>query len=274
MRFSTITALALSGASISNGLSIPADVKSISIRDTANAATSFFTERDSASHELERRKGGGGKGGGGSSSSGGSSSGGARTGGTSNTGGATSAGSGVRPSYGGGRYYGGGATAPYAAGRASPRGVAPYLIGGAALGVLPGIWLYGAYAYPYSHPYRFYNQSATNATNPNGTNQTKPVQCLCGQYQACGCEENDDSSYLDDLVGNGSYAALNKSVVNVADVNGTSQIFINGTLPNGTTAAGGQDDVTSAASPMIENGMQLAGYWVVAATVIATVYGF
>jgi len=73
---------------------------------------------------------------------------------------------------------------------------------------------------------------------------------------------------MDDLIGNGSYAALNKSVVNVADVNGTSQIFINGTLPNSTT-----EDVGSAASRMLDNGMQLAGYWVVAATVLAAVYG-
>jgi len=67
MRLSTITALTLGGASISNGLSIPADVNSISIRDAADAGTTFFTERDSTSHELERRKGGGGKGGGGGS---------------------------------------------------------------------------------------------------------------------------------------------------------------------------------------------------------------
>ena len=81
-----------------------------------------------------------------------------------------------------------------------------------------------------------------NATNPNGTNSSLPVTCLCEEYSSCGCDENDDKKYLDDLVGNGSYDALNKTLVNVADINGTTTLVINGTLPNGTTAPGGTDD--------------------------------
>jgi hypothetical protein len=72
---------------------------------------------------------------------------------SSNTGGRTKTGSGVTPNYGGGRYYGGGATTPYQSGSRSPLGIAavPLAFGVGALAFYPGIWLYGAYAYPYSH---------------------------------------------------------------------------------------------------------------------------
>jgi hypothetical protein len=74
---------------------------------------------------------------------------------------------------------------------------------------------------------------------------------------------------MNDLIGNGSYAALNKTLVNVADVNGTSTILINGTLPNGTTASGGTE------SPNAADGMrallQHAGWWPLVATVCAVV---
>lgn len=174
----------------------------------------------------------------GSSSSGGASSG-ARTGSSSNAGGATSAGSGAPRSYGGGRYYGGGATAPYTSGGKTPKGLAPVaLLGVGALAFFPGLWLYGAYSYPYSNPYRFYNQTAQQ-------NQTRAVDCLCQQYSVCGCDDNDDTTYLDGLVGNGSSSALNQTLVRVANVNGTDTLFINGTLPNGTTASGGTDSASS-----------------------------
>lgn len=75
------------------------------------------------------------------------------------------AGSGVRPGYGGGRYYGGGATVPYTAGHRSPLGLAPFLLlPVAALAIFPGLWLYGVYSYPYTHPYTFVNQTIENAT--------------------------------------------------------------------------------------------------------------
>jgi hypothetical protein len=101
----------------------------------------------------------------------------------------------------------------------------------AALAIFHGVWLYPAYAYVLPHPYTFYNASA-------GQNQTKPVQCLCEQYQVCGCEDNNDPTYLSSLLGNGSISALNTTLIQVNEVNGTSTILINGTLPNGTTAAG------------------------------------
>lgn len=254
----------------------------------------------SPDHTLERRKGGGGRGGGssgggssssggGSSSSGGGSSssggrgsnsgGSGRTSTTSNTGGSTSTGSGPSRSFGGGRYYGGGATVPYSAGKRTPKGLSPGLLlaPAAILLIMPGLWLYSVYPYHYSNPYRFYNQSATNDDDDNnrkrslwtrqtqGRNETLPVMCLCEEFRVCGCDENDDQQYLDDLVGNGSYAALNKSLITVSDVNGTKTLVLNGTLPNGTTAPGGEG---AAASLTVGN---LAGYYAVALLVVAGV---
>jgi len=74
---------------------------------------------------------------------------------------------------------------------------------------------------------------------------------------------------MNELVGDGSYANLNQSVVTVADVNGTSTILINGTLPNGTTASGGDEDAFSAGVRTIVQG---AGWWPVVATVCALVF--
>lgn len=73
---------------------------------------------------------------------------------------------------------------------------------------------------------------------------------------------------MDALIGNGSTSALNSSVVRVAEVNGTSTIVVNGTLPNGTTASGGTDSATSGAMILVEN----SGYWVMAAMVGCAVF--
>lgn len=246
---------------------------------------------------LWKRKGGGGGGGkGGGGGSGGSSSGGSGSSGkgssSSNSGGATKTGSGVTPNYGGGRYYGGGSKSPYASGGRSPAGIVavPLLVGAGALALYPGYHLYpyGAYAYPYYHPYGFYNRTgrrnATNSTNTRrevdfemiqirqttttGINETKPVTCLCAMYAVCGCDDNGNKTFLDSLIGDGTYANLNLSLVDVAVINGTSTIVINGTLPNGTTAAGGTEDAFGAATALT----QASGYWVMIALVAATVY--
>lgn len=221
-----------------------------------------------SAHDLFKRKGGGGGGGRGS---GGGSSGGGGGGGssssrpagstTSNTGGRSSGGTGVAPNYGGGRYYSGGATTPYTSGARTAGGIAPVaILGVAALAVFPGIWLYGAYAYPFSHPYSFRNYS-------NNQDETKPVTCLCEQYAVCGCDpDNTNSTYFSDLVGNGSTADLDNNVA-VGLVNGTSTILVNGTLDNGTTAA----DSTSFGSHNILSMLQLSGYWAMASTVAATI---
>jgi len=245
----------------------------------ALALPASFDSLTEAGKELFKRKGGGGgggKGGGGSSSSsssgssshgssssssgsssssssGGSGSKGGLTSSSSNTGGATSKGSGVQPSYGGGHYYGGGAATPYSAGRPSPGGVAPHFLAGSALGFFPGIWLYGAYAYPYGHPYTYHNDTSNQ-------NETHPVECLCGKYQECGCDSNNDTSYINSV-------ANNNTVSRVANVNGTDTLLINGTLANGTTAAG-----ASAAGSLRHSLLETSGWWVVVAGVSYTMW--
>jgi len=169
----------------------------------------------------------------------------------------------VRPAYGGGAYYGGGSTTPYSAGKKSPKGLLPgaLLLPAAALLLFPGIWLWSVYPYYYNNPYNFRNRTVQNATD--GLNQTLPVVCLCQQFAVCGCDDNNDTKYFDSLVGNGSYAALNRSLVNIAEVNGSRTLVINGSLPNGTTPAG-------SAAPMMAT--QFSGYWVMIGLVIYSVY--
>lgn len=148
---------------------------------------------------------------------------------------------------------------PYAAGHRSPSGLTPFLLPAAALAFLPGLWLYGAYLYPYNNPYRFVNQT----TNQN---QTIPVVCVCAQFAECSCDGNHYSSYFHSLF-NGQ-VPHNTSKVKVLDVNGTEKIYINGTLPNGTTAEQPMSPATRPADAL----MNLGGYWVMAATVAAAVW--
>ncbi|KAK5992463.1 hypothetical protein PT974_05868 [Cladobotryum mycophilum] len=270
-----------------------------SVIDTSRHVVRIDTISQSEEHDLFKRKGGGGgggRGGGGGGgggggkggSSGGGSSGGSRGGSSggsssggkggssgsgssssgnrspnSNTGGASRGGSGPRPTYGGGRYYGGGSATPYAAGRRSPiGGILPFaLLGGAALAFWPGVWLYGAYMYPYHHPYIFHN-------NTSNKNETLDVLCGCGTYDVCGCDENNNTAYFDSLIGNGSYDALNKSLVNVAMVNGTNTLLINGTLPNGTTI----DDPSASAGVGMRTMVEMLGFWPAITAVLVTVF--
>jgi len=254
MKLLSLATLLFAGTFTVEALNIPDVLERRSEND-------FSAKRDVSLNDLFKRKGGGGGGktgssGGSSSSSGGktgSSSSGAKP---ANAGGSTSAGSGAPRSYGGGRYYGGGATTPYTAGSKSPRGIAPVaLLGVGTLAFFGGAWLYGAYLYPYSHTYTFHNASANR-------NQTKPVKCLCQQYSVCGCDDNDDTSYLNGIIGNGTN--LNSSLVRAATVNGTATIFLNGTLPNGTTASGGSD---SAASGLMGRAFESMGWCVVGSAV-------
>lgn len=289
MKVSQYLACLALATSAANAASIP-EINAINLIEDRADALPRSSEVVAPDHSLERRKGGGGRGGGSSSGGGrsGSSSSGSsgRTSSSSSAGGATRAGSGAPRAYGGG-YYGGGAAVPYTAGRSTPKGLiaAPLLLGVGLLAIMPGLWLYSVYPYHFNNPvcvfqfvtqspannvqYRFYNQSETNQNNPNGTNTTLPVTCLCQEYNPCGCDENDNQQYLNDLVGNGSYAALNKSLVTVSDVNGTRNLVINGSLPNGTTAPGGTDDDESAAINLRIG--KYAGYWVMATIVLSGV---
>jgi hypothetical protein len=224
----------------------------------------------------KRRGGGGGRGGGGSSggssggrtgssgTSGSSGSSGSRGGSTSNVGGTSRGGSGTRPTYGGGSYYAGGARTPYKSGSRSAGGIAPYLLGGAALGFFPGLWLYGAYAYPYSHHYNYYNDDAHK-------NESLPIVCVCQEYSECGCDNNDNRTYYESHF-NGT-VPKNSSLVRVVDVNGTQTIYINGTLANGTTAPDRSTSTSSASGP-VAMVLHASGYWVTVAVVVAAVWGF
>ena len=163
------------------------------------------------------------------------------------------------PAYGGGRFYGGGAAKPYKAGGSTPSGIAPVFFVAGALAFWPGVWLYGAHRYHFERPYTFYNSTTQR-------NESKPVDCACSPRGDCGCDENPDKQYLDSLIGDGSYAGLNKSLINVADVNGKSTILLNGTLPEGTADAfnNGGDGLRELA--------RYAGWWPLAATVCAIAF--
>jgi hypothetical protein len=136
------------------------------------------------------------------------------------------------------------------------------VIGGAALAFFPGIWLYSVYAYPYAHNYYYYNQNAHK-------NESYPVVCVCQEHSECGCDDNHNSTYYESLF-NGT-EPKNSSVVRVVKENGTETIYINGTLPNGTTAAGGS---TSAAPGSFVTTLQHAtGFWVPVALMVTAVWG-
>ena len=91
-------------------------------------------------------------------------------------------------------------------------------------------------------------------------------------YNACGCDDNGNSTFLDGLVGNGSYDTLNKSLINVVDVNGTRTIVLNGTLPNGTdpsTVSAAEDPDSGA---MGRRFLENSGFWALGAIVGSMVW--
>lgn len=211
---------------------------------------------DSLNELWKRRGGGGGRGGGssggGSRSSGGSSSGSRLTSSTSNTGGRTSGGSGPQPrAYAGGSYYPGGAAVPYRAGGRSPGGVAPVFLPAAGLAFFPGVWLYGAYGYYYPGHYYYHNRTSNQ-------NESHPMNCYCGRFSECGCDNNNETDYMTSI-------ANNQSIARLANVDGQQKLVVNGTLPNGTTAA-------SAGASYRQNLVEMSGYWVAAAIVVYAVW--
>lgn len=279
-------------------LSITSLATSLSVSNRHNALSRRNAELDSELVEyspsrrfdeivtsyLEKRRGGGGSSGGGggggggggrsggssSSSSSGSSSG--SRGSSGGSSGSRSTSSSVRPSYGGGKYYGGGATSAYSAGRRSPLGILPIglAIGAAAL-FWPAWGAYGAYNYPYNHPYSFRNgtgrRNNTNTKRADDQNVTLPVTCLCREYSACGCDDNDDPTYLNSVIGDGTN--LNSSLVHIGPVNGTDTITLNGTLPNDTDTS---DSSTGGSSSTISHRiLEASGIWVIGGVVAAIV---
>ena len=237
----------------SSASALPSDLKSLILRDNT----------------LEPRAGGGGgRGGGGGGGSGGSSGGSSSSGGrgsssssgSGSTSGSSSSSSGSRGSpatYGsGGGVYAGGARAPYAAGSTSPGGIGsrPLIFGAGAVGGLSAGYLlatypHGAYLYDLNNHVSYQNQSDNNQT------VLAEVQCICAQYNPCGCDQNPDPGFVNSLIGNGSYATLQANNVTATIANGTldhgrardgtnGTLVIDGTLQNGT----GTDDTSSGAS--------------------------
>lgn len=139
-------------------------------------------------------------------------------------------------------------------------GRAPFLLPLGAMAFFPGMWLYGAYAYPSNHSHSYRNDTSKK-------NESAPVTCLCQKYSVCGCDDNNNKTYTKSLFKDTDRRGLphNSSTVRVADVNGTKGIYINGTLPNGTTAA---DPSKSNVSGKL---LKLSGYWVMASITVAAV---
>ncbi|EAS28982.3 uncharacterized protein CIMG_07728 [Coccidioides immitis RS] len=227
-------------------------------------------------------RGGGGRGGGGGRSGGGSGgrSGGGGRGGSpggrggasspgsrpsSNAGGTSPGGSGSPRSYGGGNNYAGGAEVPYTAGRRSPTGLLPFFLPVALLAFFPGLWLFGAYAYQSNHDFNWRNRTS-------GMDENIPIICLCQQYSVCGCDDNNNSTYIQSILNDTDQNGLprNSSIVKTVEVNGTTRIYINGTLPNGTTAPSGES-TNMAPGLMLPHLLKLSGYWSMVAIVLATV---
>lgn len=173
------------------------------------------------------------------------------------------AGAGAPRSFAGGRFYGGGGGTPFRAGRRTPiAGIAGIFVVGAALAFWPGAWLHGAHRYDFDDHYRFHNETSDK-------DEDLPVVCGCDPYNPCGCDENDDDEYVSDLVGTGAYDQLNKSQVNVGDVNGTKTLLINGTLQNGTEPPVDDDE---SAGPGMRTVVEALGYWPMVAAVGSAVF--
>ena len=273
--------------------------------DGADHAVRAELQPGSDEHDLYKRRGGGGGGGRGGGGGGGGSRGGSgsgssgsrggsgggysrgststpgNTGRGSTSGGVSPGGSGTAPRYGGGRYYPGGAVVPYPAGaqRRKPNGLllVPLLLLPAALLFWPGVWLYGAHVYDYGPDDTFTYHNATTDEE-----ETRRVKCACAQYAVCGCGDEVNDDLLRDLVGNGSYAALDKSVINVGRDNGETFLLINATLANGTTADSNNDaaleeinryDDRDSAGMALQSYFETMGLWpVIGSAVVAAVF--
>ena len=89
----------------------------------------------------------------------------------------------------------------------------------------------------------------------------------------CGCDPTDNSTFVNQVINNGTSQPVNTSIVLYTTFpNGTQAAYINGSLPNGTTASGGTDPSNA---DEISAGIRIAqvygGYAVMAAAVVGTV---
>lgn len=143
---------------------------------------------------------------------------------------------------------------PYVAGQ-NVNGMRPYVAPAAALAFFPGLLLLGAYLYHY--PNYNYTDRETHK------NRTIPVICFCQEYNDCSCD-NNSTAYQK---GFDHGQPTNGSDVQVATVNGTRSIFVNGTVPNVTSAASDASPLNPGQSMVLNS-----GYWAMVAVVIGAVW--
>jgi hypothetical protein len=84
------------------------------------------------------------------------------------------------------------------------------------------------------------------------------MECLCGRFSECACDANNKTDYVTSV-------ANNNSIARVANVDGQQKLVVNGTLPNGTTAA-------SAGASFRQGLVEMSGYWVAAGIVVYAVW--
>jgi hypothetical protein len=190
---------------------------------------------------------------------------GTNTKGNSNTGGYSRDGTGPQPGFVGGQYYAGGSSVPYPAGGSPPgRSLNSYSATPGGLAFYPGYWPYGGFYYPYAYTHTYRNRTSNR-------DEERDIVCVCARYSVCACDDIDKKDFYDELIKDGDYDKLNKSMVTVSRVNGTQKIVINGTLPNGTTVPTDDEDLYE----MYLNGaVTLAkslGYWPAGAAVMVAV---
>jgi hypothetical protein len=107
------------------------------------------------------------------------------------------------------------------------------------------------------------------------------VQCLCAQYNSCGCDEDTNTTALNTLVGDGSVDSNglvrdSNGTLTAARVNGTEVLLVNGTLPNSTDsstsgASNPASDSNSAAVATFGGAVRALGWAGVAAAVAGSV---
>ena len=119
---------------------------------------------------------------------------------------------------------------------------------------------------PYGYHHNYYNRSSRR-------DEEREIICACGENAECMCDDVDDEEFWDDLIGDGDYDKLNKSVVDVTEVNGTTKIVVNGTLPNGTTVhSSDEDDYKEYLLNAATTAGKMFGFWPAIGAVVATVY--
>lgn len=116
------------------------------------------------------------------------------------------------------------------------------------------------YLYQYNNPY-YYNDPRTHE------NKSMPIVCACEDQHPCGCDDvgnNQNNGYMSQIIGNSSVDTVNNSKIAVgknSQNDNKTTLFVNGTLD-------GDEDTDSGAAHSIA----IAGFWPVAAAVLATVF--